>query len=139
MKLLLDILMHIMTIMVVCYWPHAGFGKTSNKFSCSKSPWITKKRIIQRNIPLRTYTPRGNPLLSVYPQITQILDQSLSSVTCPHVAEGPKALILWLSPLWGQKNMDFRHPPGIHFSQKYDHIWPQGRPHEKEFKLFSYT
>ena len=52
-----------------------------------------KKRIIQRNIPLRTYTPMVNPLLSVYSQITQILDQSLSSVTYPHVVEDPKALI----------------------------------------------
>ena len=77
-----------MTIIVVYYWPHAGFGETCNKFSCSKSPRITKKRIIQRNISLKTTTPRSN-LLSVYPQISQILDQTPSSVTCPHVIEGP--------------------------------------------------
>ena len=75
-----------MTIIVVCYRPHAGFGETCNKFSCSKSPRITKK--IERNIPLRTITTRSNPV-SVYPQIRQILDQTPSSVTCPHVIEGP--------------------------------------------------
>ena len=37
------------------------------------------------------------------------------------------------------KNMDFRCPPCMHFPQKYDHIRPQGRPHENEFKLFSNT
>ena len=61
MKLLLDILMHIMTIIVLCYWPHAGFGENFNKFSCSKSPWITKKRIMQKNIPLTTITPSSKP------------------------------------------------------------------------------
>ena len=35
--------------------------------------------------------------------------------------------------------MDFRYPPGTHFPQKYDQIRPQGKPHEKEFKLFSNT
>ena len=35
--------------------------------------------------------------------------------------------------------MGFRYPPGLHFPQKYDHTRPQGRPHEKEFKLFSNT
>ena len=49
---------------------------------------ITKKRIIQRNIPLRTITRRSNPL-SIYSQISQILDQTPSSATCPHVIEDP--------------------------------------------------
>ena len=71
-----------------------GLVKPAISFPVQSHHELQKKRIIQRNIPLRTYTPRGNPLLSVYPQITQILDQSLSSVTYPHVAEGPKALIL---------------------------------------------
>ena len=35
------------------------------------------------------------------------------------------------------KNMDFGYPPGMFFPKKYDHIRPQGRPHEKEFKLLS--
>ena len=27
----------------------------------------------------------------------------------------------------------------MHFQQKYHHNWPQGRPHETEFELFSNT
>ena len=53
-----------------------------------KFPRITKKRIIQRNIPLRTITPRSNPL-SMHSQISQILDQTPSSFTFPHVIKGP--------------------------------------------------
>ena len=56
-----------------------------------KFPRITKKIIIQRNIPLRTITPRNNPL-SMYSQVSQILDQTPSFVTFPHVIEGPYAL-----------------------------------------------
>ena len=35
--------------------------------------------------------------------------------------------------------MDFRYPQGMHSPQKYYHNRPQGRPHEKEFELFSNT
>ena len=139
MKLLLDILTHIMKTIVVCYWPHVGFGETCYKFSCSKSPWITKKKIIQRNITLRTITPRDNPLLSMYSHINQILDQTsvlcyLS--TCYRRSLSTKTMII---SSMRTKNKDFRYPLGMHFPQKYDHIRPQGRPHEKEFKLFSNT
>ena len=33
--------------------------------------------------------------------------------------------------------MDFRYPKGMYFPQKIYHNTPQGRPHEKEFELFS--
>ena len=72
-------------IMLLTTW---RFSETCSKFSRSKSPRVTKKRIIQRNIPLRTITPRGNPL-SIQPQISLILDQTPFSATCPHVIEGP--------------------------------------------------
>ena len=71
-----------MATIVVCYWPRAGFGETCNKFSCSDSPWITKKKKKKnhpKNIPLKTVPSRGDPLLSMYPQISQILDQTPSS------------------------------------------------------------
>ena len=32
--------------------------------------------------------------------------------------------------------MHFIYQLGMYFPQKHDHIRPQGRPHEKEFKLF---
>ena len=35
--------------------------------------------------------------------------------------------------------MHFIYPPGMCFTQKYDHIRLQGRPYEKEFKLFLNT
>ena len=35
--------------------------------------------------------------------------------------------------------MHLIYPPGMYFTQKYDHIRLQGRPHEKEFKLFLNT
>ena len=77
-----------------------------------------KKSISQKNIPLRTITPKENPLLIMYPQISQILNQILPSVTCQHVIEGPYALKLWLPPLWRQKNKDFSYLPDMQFPQK---------------------
>ena len=47
-----------------------------------------QEKIIERNIPLRTITPRSNPL-NMYPQISQIVDQTSFSVTCPFVIEDP--------------------------------------------------
>ena len=47
-----------MTKIVVCYWPHAGFGETCNKFSCSKSPRIPKLKK-QKNHP-KKYTPSSS-------------------------------------------------------------------------------
>ena len=35
--------------------------------------------------------------------------------------------------------MHFIYQLGMYFPQKHDHIRPQGRPHEKEFKLFLNT
>ena len=64
-----------------------GLVKPAISFLVQSHQELQKKRIIQRNIPLKTTTPRSNPL-SVYPQISQILDQTPSSVTCPHVIEG---------------------------------------------------
>ena len=43
---------------------------------------------------------------------------------------------MWLSSLWRPKNIDCKYPWGMHFSQKYDHSKPQGRPHEKKIELF---
>ena len=75
--------MHIWTIIIVCYSPPAGFGEIFNR-----SPRTTKNRIIQKNMPLRTTTQRTNPL-NMYPQISQILDETSSTFTSPHVIEGP--------------------------------------------------
>ena len=37
------------------------------------------------------------------------------------------------------KQMDFRYPPDMQIPQKYDYNRPHGRPHVKEFELFSNT
>ena len=109
-----------------------------NKFSYSKSPWITRKESSKE----------------IYPE--ELLLQGHSIIK--HVPSNksdfrPNTLLCYLSTCYRRhlstntmivfsmrtKNMDFRCPPCIHFPQKYDHIRPQGRPHENEFKLFSNT
>ena len=130
MKLLFDILMHIMLIIVVCYWLHVGSGETCNKFSCSKSPRITKKII-----PLRTITPRSNPL-SKHSQISQILDQTPSCYLSTRYRRPISTINMIVNSL-KTNDMDFRYLQGMHFPQKYYHNRLQGRPHEKEFELFS--
>ena len=63
------------------------FVKPAISFLAQSHQELQKKRIIQRNVPLRTVTTRNNPL-SMYSQISQILDETLSSVTCPLAIEG---------------------------------------------------
>ena len=46
-------------------------------------------------MPLRTITPSSNPL-SMYPQINQILEQTPTSVTYPHVIKDLEVLKTWV-------------------------------------------
>ena len=44
MKLLLDILTHVMTIIVVCYRPNAGFGEPVISFLVQSHQELQKKK-----------------------------------------------------------------------------------------------
>ena len=79
--------MHIMTIVVVCYWPDVGFSETCNKFSCSMSPKITKKKKRITHTSKNYYSKEYS--IKHVPSKSQILDQTPTSVTCLHVIEGP--------------------------------------------------
>ena len=87
MKILLDILMHIMSIIVVTDHMQ-GLVKPAISFLAQSHQEVQKKELSKQIYPPRGINPRSN-LLSVYSQISQILDQTPSSVTCPLVIEGP--------------------------------------------------
>ena len=138
MKLSLDILTQIMKTIVVCYWPHAGFGEICYKFSSSKSPWIIKKYHPKKYNP-KNYYSKGQSIFKHAPSYKSdfrpnIVLSYLS--TCYRRSLSTKTMII---SSMRTKNKDFRYPLSMHVPQKFDHIRPQGRLHEKEFKLFSNT
>ena len=63
-----------------------GLVKPAISFLVQSHHELQNKNHLKKYTP-KNFTPRGNPL-GMYPQISQILDQTPSSVTCPHVIEG---------------------------------------------------
>ena len=87
-----------------------------------------KKKNHPKNIPLKTVPSRGDPLLSMYPQISQILDQTPSSrnlsVKSKLSPSSGSVSLRQLSPRDHKSFKIFSIPrvPLIGISQKYQNI-----------------
>ena len=125
-----------MSIIIECYWPYAWLCETCNKFSCSKSPRITKEKNHPKKCNPKNYYYKVQSIKHVLSNKSDFRPNILLCYlsTCHG---RPLSTINWFSPLWRQLNIDFRYPQAMHFPQRYCHNRPQDRPHEKEFELFS--
>ena len=104
-----------------------NFTRTLNKFSCTKSPWITKK-----NHP-KKYTPKN--YYSKQQSIKHVPSNKSDFRTDAHLCylstcyKRPQSTKNMSAPLWRQSNMDFRylgvctfHKGMITMSYKADHM-----------------